>query len=91
MNIEVPQRVSVVYEAKILHGRLMERRARMTPLGRCVTAEDVAATIVSLVMSNPFVTGEVVVVDGATVRPPRAAGAEQPAGQRLPDRRRGRR
>jgi 3-oxoacyl-[acyl-carrier protein] reductase len=46
------------------YARLMERRARMTPLGRCVTAEDVAATIVSLVMSNPFVTGEVVVVDG---------------------------
>jgi 3-oxoacyl-[acyl-carrier protein] reductase len=46
------------------YGRLMERRARMTPLGRCVTPEDVADTIVSLVMSNPFVTGEVVVVDG---------------------------
>jgi 3-oxoacyl-[acyl-carrier protein] reductase len=46
------------------YGRLMERRARMTPLGRCVTAEDVAATIVSLVTSSPFVTGEVVVVDG---------------------------
>jgi len=46
------------------YSRLMQRRARMTPLGRCVTAEDVAATIVSLVMSNPFVTGEVVVVDG---------------------------
>jgi 3-oxoacyl-[acyl-carrier protein] reductase len=46
------------------YGRLMERRARMTPLGRCVTAEDVAATIVSLVTSNPFVTGEVVAVDG---------------------------
>lgn len=46
------------------YDRLMERRARMTPLGRCVTAEDVAATIVSLVTSNPFVTGEVVVVDG---------------------------
>ena len=46
------------------YARLMERRARMTPLGRCVTAEDVAATIVSLVMSNPFVTGEVLVVDG---------------------------
>jgi 3-oxoacyl-[acyl-carrier protein] reductase len=42
----------------------MERRARMTPLGRCVTAEDVAATIVSLVTSSPFVTGEVVIVDG---------------------------
>ncbi len=43
---------------------LMARRARMTPLRRCVTAEDVAATIISLVVSNPFVTGEVVVVDG---------------------------
>ena len=46
------------------YDRLMQRRARMTPLGRCVTPEDVAATIVSLVASNPFVTGEVVVVDG---------------------------
>jgi 3-oxoacyl-[acyl-carrier protein] reductase len=36
----------------------------MTPLVRCVTAKDVTATIVSLVASNPFVTGEVVVVDG---------------------------
>jgi 3-oxoacyl-[acyl-carrier protein] reductase len=44
--------------------RLIERRARMTPLHRCVTAKDVAATIVSLVVSNPFVTGEVGVVDG---------------------------
>jgi 3-oxoacyl-[acyl-carrier protein] reductase len=44
--------------------RLMQRRARMTPLGRNVTAEDVAATIVSLITSNPFVTGEVVVIDG---------------------------
>lgn len=44
--------------------RLMQRRATMTPLGRCVTADDVAATIVSLAVSNPFVTGEVVVVDG---------------------------
>jgi 3-oxoacyl-[acyl-carrier protein] reductase len=44
--------------------RLMQRRARMTPLGRCVTAEDVAQTILSLAVSNPFVTGEVVVVDG---------------------------
>lgn len=44
--------------------RLMERRARMTPLRRCVTAADVADTIVSLVASNPFVTGEVIVIDG---------------------------
>jgi 3-oxoacyl-[acyl-carrier protein] reductase len=46
------------------YDRLMERRARMTPLRRCVTAADVAETIVSLVTSNPFVTGEVIVIDG---------------------------
>lgn len=44
--------------------RLMERRARATPLRRCVTPDEVAITIVSLIRSNPFVTGEVVVVDG---------------------------
>ncbi len=44
--------------------RLMERRARMTPLGRCVTPDEVAATILSLITSNPFVTGEVIVIDG---------------------------
>jgi 3-oxoacyl-[acyl-carrier protein] reductase len=44
--------------------RLMERRARMTPLGRCVTPDEVAVTILSLLTSNPFVTGEVVVIDG---------------------------
>lgn len=46
------------------YDRLMERRARMTPLGRCVTAEDVAETMLSLVQGNRFVTGEIVVVDG---------------------------
>ncbi len=44
--------------------RLMERRARLTPLGRCVTPDEVATTILSLLTSNPFVTGEVVVIDG---------------------------
>lgn len=46
------------------YDRLMERRARMTPLKRCVTADDVAETMLSLVQSNRFVTGEIVVVDG---------------------------
>jgi 3-oxoacyl-[acyl-carrier protein] reductase len=46
------------------YGRLMERRARLTPLRRCVTPDEVAETIVSLIMSNPFVTGEIVVIDG---------------------------
>jgi 3-oxoacyl-[acyl-carrier protein] reductase len=44
--------------------RLMERRARATPLKRCATAEDVAETIVSLIVSNPFVNGEIIVIDG---------------------------
>ena len=46
------------------YDRLMERRARMTPLNRCVTAEDVAESMLSLIGGNRFVTGEIVVVDG---------------------------
>jgi len=44
--------------------RLMERRAKATPLGRCVTADDVAETMLSLIEHNRFVNGEIVVVDG---------------------------
>jgi len=43
---------------------LMGRRAKATPLKRCVTAEDVAETMMSLIQSNRFVTGEIIVVDG---------------------------
>jgi 3-oxoacyl-[acyl-carrier protein] reductase len=43
---------------------LMGKRAKATPLKRCVTADDVAETMMSLVQSNRFVTGEVVVIDG---------------------------
>ena len=43
---------------------LMGKRAKATPLKRCVTAEDVAETMMSLVQSNRFVTGEVIVIDG---------------------------
>jgi 3-oxoacyl-[acyl-carrier protein] reductase len=46
------------------YDRLMERRARLTPMRRCVTPDEVAQTIVSLITSNPFVTGEIVVIDG---------------------------
>jgi 3-oxoacyl-[acyl-carrier protein] reductase len=46
------------------YDRLMERRARMTPLKRCVTAEDAAESMLALVQGNRFVTGEIVVVDG---------------------------
>ena len=44
--------------------RLMERRAQLTPLKRCVTPDEVAITIVSLIASNPMVNGEIVVIDG---------------------------
>jgi 3-oxoacyl-[acyl-carrier protein] reductase len=46
------------------YDRLMERRATWTPMQRNVTEEDVAETIFSLVSSNPFVTGETIVIDG---------------------------
>lgn len=44
--------------------RLMQRRAKLTPLRRCVTADDVAETVVALLTSMSFVNGEIVVVDG---------------------------
>jgi 3-oxoacyl-[acyl-carrier protein] reductase len=43
---------------------LMGKRAKQTPLRRCVTADDVAETILNLLQSNRFVTGEIVVIDG---------------------------
>ena len=46
------------------YDRLMERRARFTPLGRCVTTEEVAETMLSLIKGNLFVTGQIIVVDG---------------------------
>jgi 3-oxoacyl-[acyl-carrier protein] reductase len=46
------------------YDRLMERRAKMTPLKRVATPDDVAASMVSLALGHPFVTGDIVVVDG---------------------------
>jgi len=43
---------------------LMGKRAKATPLKRVVTADDVAETIMTLVQSNRFVTGEILVIDG---------------------------
>jgi len=43
---------------------LMGKRAKATPLKRVVTADDVAETMMTLVESNRFVTGEVIVIDG---------------------------
>ncbi len=44
--------------------RLMERRGQHTPLARVASPEDVAETVISLIESNHFVTGSVLVVDG---------------------------
>jgi 3-oxoacyl-[acyl-carrier protein] reductase len=46
------------------YDELMGKRAKATPLKRVVSAEDVAETMMSLVRSNRFVTGEVIVIDG---------------------------
>jgi 3-oxoacyl-[acyl-carrier protein] reductase len=46
------------------YDRLMERRAAWTPMKRNVTVADVAETIFSLIASNPYVTGQTIVVDG---------------------------
>ncbi|MBI2090497.1 MAG: SDR family oxidoreductase [Deltaproteobacteria bacterium] len=43
---------------------LMARRAKYTPLKRCCTPEDVAETMLSLIESNHFVTGEIIIIDG---------------------------
>lgn len=46
------------------YGDLMGARARATPLKRCVTADDVAETMLQLLTGMRFVTGEIVVIDG---------------------------
>jgi 3-oxoacyl-[acyl-carrier protein] reductase len=46
------------------YDRLMERRAKSTPLGRVATFEDIAEVIITLIEHNKFVTGETIVVDG---------------------------
>jgi 3-oxoacyl-[acyl-carrier protein] reductase len=43
---------------------LMDRRARYTPLKRNVTLDDVAESIYAMAVCHPFVTGEILVVDG---------------------------
>ncbi len=46
------------------YDELMGKRAKATPLKRVVTADDVAETMMTLIQSNRFVTGEVIVIDG---------------------------
>ena len=44
--------------------RLMERRAKQTPLRRCATPEDVGEAVLTLATRLSFTTGQTVVVDG---------------------------
>ncbi|MGB4137590.1 MAG: SDR family oxidoreductase [Microbacterium sp.] len=46
------------------YGERMAERATVTPLRRNGTFEDVAASVEALLTMHPFVTGEVIVVDG---------------------------
>lgn len=46
------------------YGQQMERRARATPLRRCVTAEDVADAVMSLIAGSKGVSGVILTVDG---------------------------
>lgn len=67
VNAVAPGWMEGDWMARMLKDRyddLMARRAKSTPLRRCVTAKDVAEVIVNLVTSNRLVNGEVVVVDG---------------------------
>jgi len=50
------------------YDKLMGRRAKMTPLARCVTAEDVAEAVLTLIEHMKFVTGETIVIDGGFAR-----------------------
>jgi 3-oxoacyl-[acyl-carrier protein] reductase len=43
---------------------LMARRAKYTPLKRVCTNDDVADSMLSFILHNRFVTGEIVIVDG---------------------------
>ncbi|MFD1715430.1 SDR family NAD(P)-dependent oxidoreductase [Amnibacterium flavum] len=46
------------------YDKLMERRAKLTPMRRNVELDDVAASVFTLATSHPFVTGEILVIDG---------------------------
>lgn len=46
------------------YDRLMERRAKATPLKRCARVEDVGEAVVTLATRLPFTTGQTIVIDG---------------------------
>src|SRR5512134_2872832 len=67
VNAVAPGWMEVEWMQRMLKDKyqdLMGKRAKATPLKRVVTADDVAETMLSLIESNRFVTGEVIVVDG---------------------------
>lgn len=46
------------------YDKLMGRRAKQTPLKRCVTMEDVAEVVLTLIEHMHFVSGETITIDG---------------------------
>jgi 3-oxoacyl-[acyl-carrier protein] reductase len=48
--------------------KLMSRRAKSTPLKRCVTMDDVAEVVLTLIEHMKFVTGETIIIDGGFAR-----------------------
>ncbi|MDG2071256.1 MAG: SDR family NAD(P)-dependent oxidoreductase [Pseudomonadales bacterium] len=46
------------------YDKLMTNRAKQTPLKRCVTMEDVAETVLTLIEHMHFVNGETITIDG---------------------------
>ncbi len=46
------------------YAKLMDRRAKQTPLKRNVTADDVAAAVMSLIQGSTGVSGVILTVDG---------------------------
>ncbi len=67
VNAVAPGWIEGEWMKKTLAGNyegLMARRAKYTPLNRCCTEDDVADSMLSLILHNRFVTGEIIIVDG---------------------------
>ena len=67
VNAVAPGWIEGEWMKKTLAGNyegLMARRAKYTPLKRCCTEDDVADSMLSLILHNRFVTGEIIIVDG---------------------------
>ena len=67
VNAVAPGWIEGAWMAEALGGhyeRAMSKRAYKTPLKRVATFDDVAEVIVNLLVSNRFVNGQVIVIDG---------------------------